>query len=206
MTTGASMELRRSPSDYTASDSLDGRTIGLAPLVTLACGINTLTSSRERGTIAHMSRDAKRRRLQECGLLHRHPEEVKDPLFQTFREFFDANDLLQVRYELLRAHRVDSDPVREVCERYGLTRQTFYNLLEKFARAGTVGLIPEKPGPQGPSKLTPEVVAFAREQLGSTISVSGAKLARRIRSRFGRRIHRRTVEKLMRELRSKKNS
>jgi len=151
-------------------------------------------------------RDAKRTRMQELGLLHRHPEAVKDPLFQAFPEFFDPHDLLQVRYELLRSHRVDADPVGKVCARYGLTRQTFYNLVAKFARAGTAGLIPDKPGPRGPSKLTAEVVDFARGELENEPAVTGAELARRIRSSLGRRVHRRTVEKLRRQLRSKKNS
>jgi len=148
----------------------------------------------------------KRRRLREAGLLHPQPDEVRDRCFQEFPEFFDARDLLQVRYELLRAHRVGGQAVMGLCKRYGISRQTFYNLLAKFSRSGTAGLLPARPGPRGPSKLTSEIVAFAQEQLQSEPDLAGSELAIRVEARFERSIHRRTAEKFLQQLRSKKNS
>jgi transposase len=148
----------------------------------------------------------KRRRLRKAGLFHLHPERVRDRWFMEFPEFFDACDLLQVRYEILRAHAVGGEAVVDVCKRFGISRQTFYTLHEKFARSGTAGLLPERPGPHGPSKLTPEVVAFAEQHLQDEPDLSGSELATRIEERFKHSLHKRTAEKLLRQLRSKKNS
>ena len=48
----------------------------------------------------------KQDRLREAGTLNRTPEKVSDPMFAA-GDFFDARDLLQVRYEMVRLVRVD---------------------------------------------------------------------------------------------------
>ena len=50
--------------------------------------------------------DLKARFLASRGVLHPHPEWVRDPLFQG-SDFFDPRDLVQVRYEMLRRHLVN---------------------------------------------------------------------------------------------------
>jgi transposase len=63
-------------------------------------------------------------------------------------EFFDPQDLLQVRYEMLRAHQVDGENIVALSTRYGVSRQTFYNLSEKFSKQGSAALLSRKPGPK----------------------------------------------------------
>jgi hypothetical protein len=48
-------------------------------------------------------------RLRQAGLLHLDPDRVRDRLFLEHPDFFDSHDLLQVRYELLRAHLAGGD-------------------------------------------------------------------------------------------------
>ncbi len=50
--------------------------------------------------------DQKLRELRNTGTLNSHPAAVSDTLFRE-NPFFDSRDLLQVRYEMLRRHRVD---------------------------------------------------------------------------------------------------
>jgi transposase len=150
-------------------------------------------------------KSAKHLRLKEAGLLNREPERVRDKLFLEHSEFFDAGDLLQVRYELLRGHLVDRQNIVGLCERYGLSRQTFYNLLDRFLRGGCSGLCPQRPGPKGASKLTPEVVSFARCELDADAEISGARLASALEAKFEVSVHRRTLERLLMDLRLKKN-
>jgi len=50
--------------------------------------------------------DAKTAELDRSGTLNPHPEAIVDPLFQN-NPFFDARDLLQTRYEMLRRHRIE---------------------------------------------------------------------------------------------------
>ena len=47
--------------------------------------------------------------LRQTGTLHPHPQAVTDPLFQD-QPFFDARDLMQVKYEMLRKVEVDGRP------------------------------------------------------------------------------------------------
>ena len=148
----------------------------------------------------------KRQHLREAGLLHPQPERVRDPLFEQSPEFFDAEDHLQVRYELLRAHLVDRDAVSAICGRYGISRQTFYNLQDKFVGKGTSGLLPKQPGPKGPRKLTAQVLAFIRQRLVQDRAPSILRLREEIQQQFGLALHRRTIEKLTKDLRAKKNA
>ena len=148
----------------------------------------------------------KRQHLREAGLLHPQPERVRDPLFKQTPEFFDAEDHLQVRYELLRAHLVDRDAVSAICGRYGISRQTFYNLQDKFAGQGTSGLLPKQPGPKRPRKLTAQVLAFVRKRQLQERTPSTLELREEIQQQFGLALHRRTIEKLAKDLRAKKNA
>jgi transposase len=159
-------------------------------------------------TILAAMTDPKARRrshLRKAGLLNPEPERVRDPLFQQASEFFDAEDHLQVRYEMLRAHLVDRDAIRAICKRFGVSRQTYYNLQAKFLGEGTGGLLPKRPGPKGPRKLTAEVLNLVRQRLGSEELLSTTELCEEIQGAFGVALHRRTVEKLVKELRAKKN-
>jgi transposase len=148
---------------------------------------------------------AKIRNLAQAGLLNPAPERVESPLFREYPDFFDARDHLQVRYEMLRAHMVDHQSVVEICGQFGVSRQTFYILREKFLEEGSAGLLPKKPGPKGPVKLKAEVLAFVGERIESGREVSATQLLSEIEKKFAVSLHRRTIEKLLKKLLSKKN-
>jgi transposase len=122
---------------------------------------------------------------------------VTDRLFRDHPTFFRARDRLQVKYEMLRAHAVDARPVRAVCQAFGFSRQSFYILRERFRTEGLEGLLPRRPGRLGPTKCTVEVVAFLRDAKIHDPTLSGATLAARVEERFGIRLHRRTVERVL---------
>ena len=147
----------------------------------------------------------KRKNLLEAGLLNPDPDRVQDSLFQDCSEFFDPEDNLQVRYEMLRAHLVEYDRVSAICQRFGISRQTFYNLQDKFLHKGTAGLLPQRPGPKGPSKLTEEVLSFVGQHLEADELIAAPKLLEKVQAKFGVSMHRRTIEKIKKDLRSKKN-
>ena len=148
----------------------------------------------------------KRENLREAGVLNPRPERIRDPLFLESPDFFDAQDDLQVRYEMLRAHLVDGDNVSAICQRFGVSRQTFYNLQEKFLNEGTAGLLAKRPGPKGPSKLTEDVLSFVKQRLQTDASISTPELLTQVQQKFRVSFHRRTLEKLLKDLRSKKNA
>ncbi|NIS83405.1 MAG: helix-turn-helix domain-containing protein [Anaerolineales bacterium] len=149
---------------------------------------------------------SKHRNLERLGLLYVGAERVDDALFRRYHDFFDPHDALQVRYEMIRCHEIDKQSVVTICRRFGISRQTFYNFKDRFEREGTAGLLWKKPGPKGPSKLTPEVTGFVEEQLVGRDTVTASEIGTELKQELGVVLHPRTIEKVLKELRSKKNS
>ncbi len=58
--------------------------------------------------------DEKRAALRAARALSPRPEAVVDPAFTSGQPFFDARDLVQVKYEMLRAHLLDGVSVGRV--------------------------------------------------------------------------------------------
>jgi transposase len=71
---------------------------------------------------------------------------------------------------------------------------------------GTSGLLPKQPGPKRPRKLTAQVLAFIRQRLVQDGAPSTLKLREEVQQQFGLALHRRTIEKLTKDLRAKKNA
>jgi hypothetical protein len=137
---------------------------------------------------------AKIQTLREQGVLNPHPEAVTDPLFQT-GDFFDPQDLLQVKYEMLRRVEVDKAPVTETAAAFGLSRPAFYQAQHAVVQQGFAGLIPRKRGPHGAHKLTPALLDFVLQQRVASPSLTIAGVITRIQQQFGVAVHRRTIER-----------
>ncbi len=88
--------------------------------------------------------------------LNPHPERVTALLFQE-SEFYDPQDLVQVKYEMLRQVHVDRVPINQSAAAFGFSRPTFYQAQLDFEQEGLFGLAPKKKGPQRNHKLTAEV-------------------------------------------------
>ena len=110
------------------------------------------------------SRQRARRRqaLSAQGASHPHPETVTDPLFRD-SAFFDPNDLVQVKYEMLRSVQEEGRAVVEAAQAFGLSRPVFYVTQALFQREGLPGLLPRKRGPKRPHKLNDEAMAVLVE-------------------------------------------
>jgi len=130
--------------------------------------------------------------LETAGLEHPNPQAVTSRLFTGGNTFFLALDKVQVKYEMLRAHLVESMKVTDVAATHGYSRAAFYLVLAAFEQRGMLGLLDGRPGRKGPTKLTAEIAAFLR---GADPTWSGARLAEEIEGRFGVRLHRRTIER-----------
>lgn len=149
------------------------------------------------------SRD-KRAALRRRGCLYEHPERVRDELFSS-HEFFDPEDLVQVKYEMLRRVRLEGETVRQAAADFGLSRPSFYAAKERFDEEGLVGLVPEKPGPKEGHKLTKPIVDFLERLTAEEPVLRAPDLANRLRQRFGVEVHPRSVERALGR-RRKKNS
>lgn len=141
-------------------------------------------------------RDRKALRLKQAGGLNRHPERVRAPWFQC-EGFFDARDLVQVKYEMLRQVRVEGAEKSEAAALFGVSRPTFYQAEADFARAGLSGLIPKPRGPKGAHKLTPEVMRFIEGKITEEELPGARALALLIETELGLSVHPRSIERAL---------
>src|SRR3954454_14065763 len=107
-------------------------------------------------------RRLKRSLLRANRTLNPRPEDVKHSAFQD-SEFFDADDLLQVKYEILRLHETLNDPITPSGKGLGMSRPSFYQAQVACQEAGLAGLLPHKRGPRSGHKLTPELMTFVEQ-------------------------------------------
>jgi transposase len=136
--------------------------------------------------------------LRSSGVLNRHPEKVRDPLF-TEGGFFDPHDMVQLKYETVRAVEIDGRPIVQAALDFGLSRPTIYEAQQNLRQAGVEGLLPQKRGPKRARKLTPEVRRYLEELIEQKPNIKAAILVKRVRRRFGIVLHPRTVEKAVRK-------
>jgi transposase len=143
------------------------------------------------------SRQSKRDFLRERGTLNPRPQDVTD---QTFRanDFFDADDLLQVKYEMLRLVEIGKAPVGQAARAFGFSRPSFYQSQAAFQNAGLAGLLPHKRGPRSGHKLTPELMSFVAQLRAAEPGISSSQVAGRIAERFGVSVHPRSIDRQLR--------
>lgn len=140
--------------------------------------------------------DPKLEALRQQGSLNPRPDKVSDPLFAT-ADFFDARDLVQVKYEMVRRVLVDGQPVSGTASSFGFSRPTFYQAQAALERGGLAGLVSKKRGPRGAHKLNSEVVDFLRRELAEDPSLRSPELARRVLRQFASKVHPRSVERAL---------
>lgn len=134
-------------------------------------------------------------RLKKEGTLHPNPDKVRTELLEK-SPFFDANDLMQMKYEMLRSVSVDQQPIADAAHTFGLSRVAYYRAQEQYQRHGLAGLLPSRRGPKHPHKFTPEVMSFIEEQLAATGQRPDWNLlSKQIEDRFGINTHPRSVER-----------
>ncbi|MGB0092553.1 MAG: helix-turn-helix domain-containing protein, partial [Solirubrobacteraceae bacterium] len=107
--------------------------------------------------MAARATDGKARELTASRTLNPRPEAVVDQGFRS-AEFFDARDLVQVKYEMVRRVEADGVSVSRAAGAFGFSRQSYYSAARALAGEGLAGLVPDKPGPRGAHKLTDEVL------------------------------------------------
>ena len=169
----------------------------------LFCGMFSLTNGsgvRLFGififTLMPPNPEAKRKALQTTGTLNPRAAQVRHPLFQK-SSFFDPEDLLQLKYETLRALEVEHCPIAKAARDFGLSRPTIYEAHLQFQQQGLEGLLPHKRGPKAANKLTEEILHFFQEQIAAEPELKAEELAGRVRQRYGVKLHPRTVQKAL---------
>jgi transposase len=149
--------------------------------------------------------DPKVEALRAARSLNPRPEAVVDPEFAG-AEFFDARDLVQVKYEMVRRAQLDGAPVARAAAAFGFSRPSYYQAAAALEEGGLPALVPAKPGPRRAHKLTDEVLEHAEALLAGDASLRPADLVEPLADRFAVRVHPRSIERALARRRSRKSA
>ena len=149
-------------------------------------------------TIAMDTDEERKQRLKKEGTLHPNPDRVKADLLSK-SPFFDANDLTQMKYEMLRSVTVDEQPVAQAADTFGLSRVAYYHALNQYQSHGLAGLLPYRRGPKHPHKFIPEVMSFIDELLSIEGRPDWSLLSKQIEDKFGTKVHPRSIERAVKQ-------
>jgi len=131
----------------------------------------------------------KRQRLKKEGTLHPQPQKVTTDLINQ-SEFFDPDDLMQMKYEMLRTVRMNEKSITDAARNFGLSRVAFYHAREQYQEGGLAGLLPGRRGPKSAHKLTRKVLVFINEQREiNSGSDDWEEISRKIQVKFNVKIH-----------------
>lgn len=134
--------------------------------------------------------------LKRTGTLNPRPNSVSDTLFRG-NPFFDPQDLLQVRYEMLRRHNVEAASIVGVATKFGVSRPTVYQALAAFQQAGLSGLLPKHRGPKEGHKLSAEVIEYVRSIRVAEPGLTTVACVQSVQQKFGITVHRRSLERAL---------
>jgi len=165
----------------------------------ILCGIIILTGNaivKEVTMVKSQRITPKEKALRASGALNTHP--VTDALFSD-NDFFDSRDLVQVKYEMLRRVRKEGESVSRAAASFGFSRPSFYKSSEEFNQEGVPGLLPRKRGPQSRHKLTAEVLAFVEGLCTGEHPLGTPALLDEVEKHFGIKVHRRSLERALRQ-------
>jgi transposase len=135
-------------------------------------------------------------RLRQAGTFNTQSQRVQAAWFQT-GGFFDANDLVQVKYEMLRHAQQDGVTKAEAASLFGLSRPTFYSAEAAFERDGVAGLLPLPRGPKSAHKLTPEVMGVIEAHHRGGGPLQAREMVRVVHAQLGVTVHPRSIERAM---------
>jgi transposase len=148
------------------------------------------------GVMGRREVDPKVEALRAARILNPRPETVRDEQF-TSTPFFEARDLVQVKYEMVRRVHVDAVAVAHAATAFGFSRQSYYEAAAALARDGLPGLVPAKPGPRQGHKLTDDVIAHARALVAADAALRAVDLVEALAAAFGVRVHPRSIERAL---------
>ena len=124
-------------------------------------------------------------------------EAVSDPAFNSGNPFFDARDLVQVKYEMQCRARQEGQQVSQAAAAFGFSRPSFYAAQALFEEAGLPGLVPQRPGPKRAHKLSEAVVDLLEQALAEDPAVRVSQLVQLLQERFSLSVHPRSVERAL---------
>jgi transposase len=130
--------------------------------------------------------------LKKSNCFNHNHNNVTADIFRT-TPFFDSRDVVQVKYEMIRAVSNAEGTITDISSAYGFSRKSFYQIREAFQTGGLYALAPKKTGPKKPHKLTPEASVFIDSFLADKPNTKSSEISAALKSGMGISVHPRTV-------------
>jgi len=147
-------------------------------------------------------KNTKTQTLRKHGALNPRAKDVVDEAFIT-NEFFDARDLVQVKYEMLRRVRAEGSSVTRAASAFGFSRVAFYQIRAAYEEGGLPALVPRQRGPKHAHKLTETILSFLDQCRADDKTLRSRTLASMVRKRFGLSVHPRSIERALKRRQKK---
>jgi len=135
--------------------------------------------------------------LLENGTFNKNHAKVTEQRFLD-DDFYDPQDLVQIKYEMLRTAKESSRNIKEIAIQFGFSRAAFYKIKASFDKEGISAFCPNRSGPKKARKLTPEHQDFIDSYIAQNPKASSGKITDILQSERGLTISRRTVERYRR--------
>jgi transposase len=132
--------------------------------------------------------------LMKNGTFNKNHNRVTEPRFIN-DDFYDPQDLAQVKYEMLRTARESERSVEEITDSFGFSRAGFYKIKKSFEEEGASAFASNKTGPRGAWKLTEEIRLFIDSYLLEHPDVGSEDIADLLEAERGLEISKRTIER-----------
>jgi len=143
--------------------------------------------------MAVMNKD-KIARLKENNSYNKKADKVFNSLFLT-NPYFDPYDILQVKYEMLRAVKNNELSVSDTSRQFGFSRTAYYKIESHFKDEGIDGLCFKKTGPKAPAKVTEDLLSFAASLKAQQPDITNDEIVEEIRLQKGVTIHKRSLQR-----------
>lgn len=109
--------------------------------------------------------------------------------------FFDAMDIVQVKYEMLKSARSSEQCIEQIADEFGFSRAAFYKIKTEYDMNGIIALVPEKSGPHRARKLTDKYQSYVDQYIMQKPKASSAEITQQLKREKGIEISKRTIER-----------
>lgn len=133
-------------------------------------------------------------RLKENNSFNKNSRKITNPLFLN-NPYFDPYDIVQVKYEMLRAVKNNELSVSDTSRQFGFSRTAYYKIEKRFNEEGIDGLCFKKTGPKSPVKITKELLDFVAELKVQKPDITNDEIVEEIQLQKGIRIHKRSLQR-----------
>jgi len=142
--------------------------------------------------------NAKDETLKKQGCFNNNHENVHAEIFSA-AHFFDKRDIVQVKYEMIRAASNEEGSITDIADAFGFSRKSYYQINAAFSSGGLYALVPQKKGPKKAHKLNEEVQEFIESYIAEHKGAKANDITTAIGAAMGIKIHPRTIYRFLKK-------